>query len=251
MFKVRMYFMDADTGVELPSGNESVADSSTEPDVSTEVDTEESTPPAVDRTEKAFAARLAAERAKIERDYQEKYKDYDTYKNIGEYFREQNGFDDAMTLQEEIELAKLQARAEQSQVPPEMQKRLEQLEAKAAEADRLTQEKELQTWYQGFKKELTDFAKDKGIDANELEKFMAEKKLGDMDIAYKALAFQDTQAQKAAIEKAAVENYLNSKKAPRVEGAGTAGYIPPATPKTWKEADAGAREMFRAARQQQ
>lgn len=246
-----MYFMDADTGVELPSGNEEgAADLSSEPDVTPEGDTTGSTQPD-DRTEKAFAARFAKEREKLEREYQEKYKDYDTYKNIGEYFREQNGFDDPMTLHEEIELAKLQARAEQSQVPPEMQQRLEQLEAKAAEADKMKADQELQTWYQGFKKDLTDFASQKGVDANELEKFMAENKLANMDIAYKAFAFQDAEAKKADIEKKAVENYLNSKKAPRTEGAGTAGYVPPAAPKTWDEADARAIERLRSAQQPQ
>jgi hypothetical protein len=77
--------------------------------------------------EKAFAKRLAAERSKWDAEVNEKYKDYDTHKELSQYLQEINGAD-ALTLKEQIEMSKLQARAEDNQISPEMQKRLETLE---------------------------------------------------------------------------------------------------------------------------
>jgi hypothetical protein len=203
-----------------------------------------------ERVDTAFAKRLAAERTKMEKEYAERYKDYDTYKEVGEYFRELNEADDVMSLKERIEMERLQQRAEQAQVSPEVQRRLEELEAKAAEADQLKENQKLQDFYKGFRNDLEKFAGEKKVDANELEKFMAEKRIPDMDIAYKAMTYADAEAKAEEIKQNAIKEYLQSKKAPKVEGAGTPGHIPPAPPKTWQEANARAAEMIRAARQQ-
>lgn len=200
-----------------------------------------------DRVEAAFAKRFAAERAKIEQEYAEKYKDYDTYRNITDYFRELNEMNDARELSDRIEMERLQARAEQAQVSPEVQRRLEELEAKSAEADSLREQQSLQNWYQGFRSELEKFAADRKVEADEVEKFMIDNNVKDMEIAYKAMKFQDVEAKREEIEKAAIAKYLGSKKAPNAIGAGSAAHVPATTPKTFQEATRGALEMIRNA----
>ncbi|MUT66016.1 hypothetical protein [Paenibacillus sp. NEAU-GSW1] len=246
------FHMDADTGVEVPTGTEGAADPSAQeqpPSPSGDITAEPQQ--ADERTEKAFANRLASERKKLEAEFAEKYKDYDTLKDVSEYFRQVNNFDDVLSMKEQIELQRLQERAAVSDIPVEVQRRLEELESRAERADKLEQEKELQDWYRDFRNGLEKFAGEKGVDANELEKFMSDNQITNSEMAYRAMTFTDAEARKEEIKQQAIQDYLNSKKAPRVEGAATPGYIPPATPKTWKEATAGALEMIRSMRQQQ
>ena len=203
------------------------------------------------KVETAFAKRLAAERAKMEAEYSEKYKDYDTYKEVGEYFREANEFEDVLSLKEQIEMQRLQDRAEKSQVPPEIQRRLEELETKAAKADEFEEQQKQQEWYKGFRNEMSTFAKEKGVEVDDLEKFMIDNKVGNMDIAYKAMKFQDVEAQKENIEKDAVKKYLESKKAPKIEGTSSPAYVKPDTPKSWAEARQRAAEQMRSSKTNQ
>jgi len=70
-----------------------------------------------------------------------------------------------------------------------------------------------------------------------------------MDIAYRAMKFDDVQANKETIKKEAIQEYLNSKKAPKVEGSGTAGYVQADPPKSFAEANKRALDMIRAANQ--
>lgn len=226
------------------SGVENVV--AAEPQTSTEVQVSEPAAQA-ERTDAAFAKRLSSEREKMEREYAEKYKDYEVYKGVSEYFRELNEVKEVSELSQMIEQERLKQRAEASQVTPEFQKRIEELELKAAEADSLREQHELQNWYKTFRTDLEKFVVDKEVDPNELEKFMHENKVGSMEIAYKALKFADAQKQKEEIEKAAIARYLDSKKAPKAESSGAAGHVSPHSPKTWEQAKAGALEMMRGA----
>lgn len=230
------------------SGVENVVAAEPQQEVTTPPEGQANEPPAGDeRVEAAFAKRFAAEREKLEKEYAEKYKDYDTYKGVSEYFREVNELSEVSELSQMIELERLKQRAEASQVTPEFQRRIEELEAKAAEADTLRQQNELQSWYRTFRTDLEKFATERGADANELEKFMGDNRIGNMEIAYKALKFADAEAKKKEIEDAAVARYLDSKKAPKAEGSGAAAHVSPSSPKTWDEAKRGALEMMRSA----
>lgn len=203
------------------------------------------------KVETAFAKRLATEREKIRAELSEQYKDYDTHKQVSEYFREVNNYDDVLSLKEQIEMERLQTRAEQSQVPPEVQKRLEELESKAAKADEMEAQQKQNDWYKGFRGELGTFAKEKGIEVDDLEKFMIDNKVGNMDIAYKAMKFQDVESAKTEIEKDAVKKYLESKKAPKTEGTSSPAYVRPESPKSWAEARERAAEQMRSAKTNQ
>lgn len=202
-----------------------------------------------DKVEAAFAKRFAAERAKLESEYAERYKDFDRYKGISEYFREMNEMSDVSELSDRIEMERLQERAQQAQVSPEVQRRLEELEAKAAEADQLREQQNVQSWYKDFRADLDKFAADKQASADEIEQYMIENQISNYEIAYKALRFADAEKQREEIEKAAIARYIESKKAPNVVGAGgIAAPVPAASPKTWDQARAGALEMMRNAK---
>lgn len=198
--------------------------------------------------EKAFAKRLAAKEAEWEAKNAEKYKDYDTHKELSEYLQQANNLD-AMSLKERIELERLQERADKENVSPETIKRIDQLEAKAAKAEEYEKLQEQQQFYQKFRTDLDKFAESKGIKADDLEQYMVEQQVNNMDIAYRAMKFEDTQGEKERIEKEAVQKYLESKKAPKAEGSGSAGYVAPSAPKTMAEARQNALEMLRAANQ--
>lgn len=234
--------MQEESGVETAPAAE-VQESGVETPVSAE--------PKDNNFEKAFAKRLAAKeqewQAKIQ-ELESRYKDYDAYKDVADYFREVNQAPDVMSLKERIEMERLQQRADQQGISPEMQRRLEQLEAKAAEADQLKQqreqeereraEQEQQTKaYQEFRSKLDAFAKEKGADSEKLYAFMAENQIGNPEAAYKAMMFDDMQAKLQAAEKEGMKKLLSAKsKMPTMVNTNQTGTLSQTPPKTFAEA---------------
>lgn len=186
--------------------------------------------------EKAFAKRLAAEKAKWEKDVSEKYKDYDTHKELSEYLQEINGAD-ALTLKETIELEKLQQRAEKNETTPEMQKRIEELEEKSAKFDEFQEQQAKDYTDKIFWGAADKFVEGKGISKEDLNEFMRENEIIVSDvtnqeqmerkftIAYNAMKAEEYKQQLATAKETAVKEYLQSKTAPKVEGSGTPGVV--------------------------
>lgn len=197
---------------------------------------------------------IAEEREKWEQETSERYKDFDTYKKATEYLQKQSNIDDLMSLKEQLELTELQERADKEQVSPEVQKRLEDLEAKAARADELEQQQTEQQHVQTFQKTLEGFAKENEADMNELWTFMTEQQLPyDPDqpdkyfnIALKAMRADEVTAKLETAKKDAVKEYLESKQAPKAEGAATAG-VSNDPPKTWEQSRQRAMDRMKAA----
>ncbi|MNC13522.1 hypothetical protein D3C75_612730 [compost metagenome] len=213
--------------------------------------------------EKAFAKRLAAERDKWQKEVSEKYKDYDTHKELSEYMQEINGAD-AMTLKETIEMEKLQKRAEKNETTPEMQKRLETLEAKSARADELEEQQVKEYTNKLFWDAADKFAEGKDISKDDLNKFMIENEIIISDvtnpelverkfnIAYNAMKTEEYKQQLTTAKETAVKEYLQSKAAPRVEGSGSPGVINEDTSKMgWKDINERIVARMNAANQSQ
>ena len=195
--------------------------------------------------EKAFAKRLAAEREKWQAESQEKYKGHDDYKLVADYLQEANGLD-LMTLKERIEMERLQTRAEQQGISPEMQKRLEALEEKAAKGDALEQKFQEEQRVSSYWSGLNEFAKGKeGIDAQTLNQFMIENGLmydpsnmeKSFNVAYKAMMHDQLQSKLESAEKEGVKKFLQAKGAiPTVPGSTSQGHVSAPSPKTFAEA---------------
>jgi hypothetical protein len=207
--------------------------------------------------EKAFAKRLAAEREKWQNEVSEKYKDYDTHKELSDYFQKINGMD-AMTLKERVEMERLQERAEKENVSPEVLKRLDELEAKAAKADEYEKQQQQNQTLQEFENGLKEFAKDKQlegkpVDHMELWKYMHENGISKPEAAFKAMKADLLEKQLETAKKDAVDEYLNSKKGVKVEGsAGTAGVTTVDTSKmSWKDLNKHAAARLEASKQPQ
>lgn len=225
------------TGVEVGSEagsqeTEVTAESNTGVETQSEAGTE-----SADNTETAWAKRINAIKQKTEQEVserykselqklQEQYKDYDTHKELSQYFQEINNMD-ALTLKERIELDRLQARAEQQQMPAEALKRIEELEAKAARdsarADELEQQQQSQKQYQEFRTNLDNFAKERNVNSDELHQYMFNNQIGSMEVALKAMKADQLEQQLTTAKEDAIKEYLSSKQAPRVEGAGVPG----------------------------
>jgi hypothetical protein len=249
-------FFDMDGAIGADSGVEQVSAAETQQDESysseTGVESQVAAEPEKNGGfEKAFAKRLSSEREKWQREVEERYKDYDIAKKATEYLMRTSGIDDPMTLKEQLELADLQERADRENVPTEVIRRIDQLEAKAAKAEEYERIQEQQKFYSNFRSQLDAFIKDKGVDAEALEQFMIDNRVSDMNIAYRAMKFDEVSKDREKIEKEAVTRYLDSKKAPKAEGSGTPGYTAPSTPKTFEEARRNALEMMRSANQKQ
>lgn len=200
---------------------------------------------------------LADERAKWEKEQSEKFKDYDSYKKATEYLQKTSGISDLLTLKEQIELSELQERAEEANVPPEVLKRIDQLEAKAAKADQMEAAAKQQQEWQSFESTLKDFCTDKNIDGKpvdhmELWNFMHENGVSKPDVAFKAMKAEILEAKLETAKTDAVKEYLESKKAPKAEGStGAAAQTELPPPNSWKEAEARAAARLQAARQAQ
>jgi hypothetical protein len=246
-FKLRMNLQLFAEGEVVESGVESVpaAGEPTEPPEPSQTEpsgVEPTEAAAQIKDEKDFASALKAREAKLreqlESEFTEKYKDYDAYKDVAEYVREQQGFEDILSAKEAVELARLQTRAKKAELPVEVQQRLESLEAKAAKVEEYEQQQAQQKTYQEFRsKTLEPFAKDKGVDADTLEKFMVEQQVYNPDIAYRAMNYENVQSQREQIEKEAIKKFLEAKGSmPRVESKASGGSVIPGTPKTFQEA---------------
>lgn len=241
-----------DTGVEsasdagMPAIEGSQSDSSAQSGVDTSADAGQV------KDEKDFAKAMRAKEAhlrkQIESEYAEKYKDYDTHKELSSYFQQINGLD-AMTLKERIEMERLQERAEKENVPPEVLKRLDELEAKAAKVDEFEQQQQQQQWQQTYFTGLNEFVKDRGVEADKLNQFMIDNEFTvnpeDMnksfELAYKAMKYDDVVKQSEEAEKNGMKKLLQAKGSiPTVPGSSAQGQVvrPPA--KTWAEARARA-----------
>lgn len=176
--------------------------------------------------EKAFAKRLAAKEAEWEAKNNEKYKDYDTHKQLSEYFQKINN-SDALTLKERVEMEKLQERADQANVPPEVMKRLDELEAKAAKGDELEKKQQEDQRVTDYFSIMEKVLKDKGVNAQDLNQFMVDNEMHynpnamekSFELALKAFKADDAIAKLETAKKDAVNEYLSSKKGVKVEGA--------------------------------
>lgn len=207
--------------------------------------------------EKAFAKRLAAERSKWDSETAEKYKDYDTHKSLSQYLQDQNGVD-ALTLKEQIELSKLQERAETENMSVEALKRIEDLEIQAAEGRQLKEQQQEQQRVQTYFSNLETFAKTKGVESAELNAFMVENELTydpenmekSFNIAYKAMRTDIVEQQLLTAKETGIKEYLKSKSAPRVEGSGSPGIVTEDTSKMgWSDIDKRAAARIAAANQ--
>lgn len=260
MFKVKLPFFNmegdigSDPGVEsVPAAEEQTLETTSEPGVETQADAE---PEKQNNFEKAFAKKLAAEREKWEAERQkelEKYKDYEVLQKATQYLQKTSGINDIMSLKEQLELAELQERAEEQNVPPEVLKRIDELEAKAKKAEEYERIQGEAQQRQSFEQSLMEFVKDKeGVDHNQLWSYMFDNGISNMEIAYKAMRAEQLEQQLANAEKQAVEKYLASKKAPRAEGGGATAFQTTDTSKmSWEEIDRVAAARLRAANQPQ
>jgi len=206
------------------------------------------------RLQEQTEKKLAEERQKWEEEQSERLKEYDTYKRATEYLKRHSGIDDLQKLAEEIELAELQERASTQEIPVEVQKRLDELEAKAKQAEVYERERQQQEQMNTFKESLSAFVKDKGVEVEALWTFMSDNNLPYdpnepekyFTIAYKAMKADELESQLETAKKDAVKEYLESKKAPKAEGSGAPG-IQNDPPKTWEEARERALERLKAA----
>jgi hypothetical protein len=254
MNKFRMYpLYEIDGAIGAESSIEQVAPDESqviEPGVEKEVVAEPN------NFEKAFAKRLAAKEAEWEAKNSEKYKDYETNQKAAQFLQKRYNISDAQALREQIELADLQDRAEEQNITPEMQRRLDALEEKAALADKFQQEQEQQKQYQTFRSNLDKFASEKQASADELHQYMFDNQFPPekMELAYKTMQADKVLEEKAAFEankeqfkKDSVKEYLDSKKAPKAEGKGAAGTLGQGPPGSWQAADARFKARIEAA----
>jgi hypothetical protein len=185
-----------------------------------------------ERTQKA----LQEERQKWEQETSEKYGNYDQYQQSLEYVMKTAGYNSFEDFQTALQEAQLQERAQQNQVPPEYQSRLEQLEERAKLADQLEKEREDEQVMSQFRSHLTEFSKEKGVESEQLEQFMMENQIPNFEMAYRAMRYEQMESDLKNAKDVAVKEYLDSKKAPKVEGSGTPGIIKEAPPKNFAEA---------------
>mgnify|MGYP007051630632 CR=1 FL=1 len=229
-----------ETGVEeAPAAEEQVSNEASEPGAETQVAAE---PEKQNNFEKAFAKRLADAQAKWESEQAEKYRDYEDYKRAAEYLQKTSGISDLMTLREQIEMAELQERADKENVPPEVLKRLDELEAKAAKAEQLEAEQKQQQEWQQFESSLKQFCEGKEIDGKSVDhmdlwKFMHENGVTKPEVAFKAMKADILEAKLEHAEKEGVKKFLAAKGSiPTITGSTSQGTVASKPPKTFAEA---------------
>lgn len=199
--------------------------------------------------EKAFAKRLAAERAKWEQEQAEKLQEYETHKKISEFFQQYNGMD-VQALLDRIELERLQQQADQQQVPVEVIRRIQELEQKAALAEQLAQQQAQAQWEKQYHDGLAAYVKDKeGADPDAITKFLVENGISvdpnDMnrafDLAFKAIQYEKLQKQLESAEKNGMKKLIGAKGSiPANVGSSAQGQVNNGPPKTFAEARARA-----------
>jgi hypothetical protein len=250
-----LYDVEGDIGTESGVDTTQVAAEQTEtPVIESGAEKEVAAEP--NNYEKAFAKRLAAKEAEWEAKNAEKYKDYDTFKKTTSYFQQRHGYTDLMAMNEDIELAELQARAEKENVPTEVLKRIDQLEAEAAEGKVLKEQQQQQQQYQTFRSNLEKFATEKQSSADELHQYMFENQFppDKMELAFKTMQADKVLAEKEAFEagkeqfkKDTIKEYFYSKKAPKAEGKGAAGVVGQGRAGSMQAADARFKARIEAA----
>jgi hypothetical protein len=246
----------ASVSVETPVDTGSTETASVQDTAEVTTETKESESSFAKRLREHSEKEVKAAREAWEKETGEKYKDYDTLKDTAEFFRERHGYNDLLSMKEEIELVKLQTKAAENNISPEMQKRLETLEAKAAKGEELEQQQQETERVSTYFKSLESFTKDKGVDPQALNQFMIDNELQynpnnmekSFDIALKAFKADEAVTKLATAKEDAVKEYLASKKGPRVEGApGTASVQTVDTRKmSWDQVDKHALERIKA-----
>jgi hypothetical protein len=256
-YKVRLtYFSDETTGVEVETAAESQEQEPSSPEVIADDLNEPASPsgdespvePSVDP--KAFAARLNQERQKWEQEQSEKFGGFDHYKKVTDFVLERGGYESIEALNDAIEQQRLEELAEENNATPEMMRRLEELEAKAQKAEEYEKQQEQVQTYRQFRTALESFSNEKQINPDELESFMVENDVANFNVAYNAFRTEQLEQQLTSAKETAIKEYLESKKAPRVEGTGAPGVIADKPTTDWNEARQNALARMRAANQQ-
>lgn len=204
----------------------------------------------------AFGKALAAEREKIRKEIEseqaEKYKDYDLHKELSTWAQERTGAD-ALSLKEKIELERLQERAERANVPPEVLKRIDELEAKAARGDELEKQQQQGQWENTYWSGINEFVKDRGVDSKDLNKFMVDNNLyvdpnnlsKSFEIAIKAMKHDELVKQIEDAEKNGMKKLIQAKGSiPNINGNKAQGQVISPAPKTFAEARARAMQRM-------
>lgn len=238
----------------------SASESSSVEDTATAVDTE--TASVTDTNEadvtkqQSFAHRLkeqtekvlAEERSKWEKETSEKYKDYDTYRKATEYLQKTSGIEDVMTLKEQIELQELNERAEQQNVPPDVLKRIDELEQKAARGEELEQKQQAEAINNLFWKAAEQFVEGKDVSKEDLNKYMIENDIfvdptnaelaqKKFDMAYKAMQYDVMTKKLESAEKDGMKKLISSKNSiSTIPGSNSQGQVINSPPKTFAEA---------------
>lgn len=243
MFKFRLFpLSEMDGAIGAESGVESVPAAEGQAEVET-----------ASNFEKAFAKRLAEAKSKWESEVTDKYKDYDTYKKSAEYFAKINNVPDVMTLKERIEMEELQEAAEKQQVPVEVLKRLQELEAKASKGEELERTMQQQQEQQNYWSNIEKFAESKGADMKALNQFMIDNEMSydpnnmerSFELAYKAMRHDELSKQVEEAEKQGMKKLLQAKSSiPNVTGNKAQGQVTSPAPKTFAEARARAMQRF-------
>lgn len=260
MFKIRQRLFSPDGDIGTASDSPSVEGVDETTDTGTASVSEETTEDVT--KQQSFAHRLkestekalAEERTKWEKETSEKYKDYDTHKELSQYLQEINGAD-LLTLKEQIEMEKLQTRAEKENMSPEVLKRLDELEAKAARGDELEQQQLKQQNDNLFWSSVDKFVADKEVSKEDLNKFMLDNEIfvdlsnedkmtRKFELAYKAMQHDNVVQKLGSAEKDGMKKLIQAKgNIATIPGKSAQGQVVSAPPKTW--ADARARAMQR------
>ncbi|OUB10746.1 MFS transporter [Bacillus thuringiensis serovar yunnanensis] len=202
------------------------------------------------RLQERTQAALMEERQRWEQEVSERYGNYDTYDRAMNFFMKQAGYNDLDSMMQAIEQQDLLQRAEKFGVTPEIQQKLESLEAKAQRAEELEYQREQQQLSQRFTQALGQFAQEKGADAAALEQFMVEQNVPNFEVAYNAMRAQQLEEQLTSAKETAIQEYLQSKKAPKVEGSGATGIVSDEPTTDFQVARERALQRLRSANQQ-
>ena len=202
------------------------------------------------RLQERTQAALMEERQRWEQEVSERYGNYDTYDRAMNFFMKQAGYNDLDSMMQAIEQQDLLQRAEKFGVTPEIQQKLEALEQKAQRAEELEYQREQQELSQRFTQALGQFAQEKGADAVALEQFMVEHNVPNFEVAYNAMRTQQLEEQLTSAKETAIQEYLQSKKAPKVEGSGATGVVSDEPTTDFQVARERALQRLRLANQQ-
>lgn len=200
-----------------------------------------------ERTEKA----VAEERAKWQAEQAQYHEELNRYRTLSQQMMQFSGHSDIDSLQQALQQELLQAQAVQHQVPIEVMQRLNDLELRAERADELEHQWQSQQALNTFYSDLGQFMQGKeDVTTESMIDYMVQTGLSNFDVAYKALRADLLEQKLATAQQDAVKQYLESKKAPLVEGAGSApGVVADAPPKTWEESQQRALARLKALNQ--